>query len=140
MTGQIVLRSAVKIKGLSSWSGEKVAPPTAAGDRSPIQSLPSSSWSFQWIRSFGETAVTLRAELDSRRCSKFPEVEVRKVLRRNLPVESVLERADHAQMIVVGSRGHGGFVGLLLGSVSQGLLHRDRPCPLAVVHAERSES
>jgi hypothetical protein len=76
MTGQIVLRSAVKIKGLSSWSGEKVAPPTAAGDRSPIQSLPSSSWSFQWIRSFGETAVTLRAELDSRRCSKFPEVEV----------------------------------------------------------------
>jgi hypothetical protein len=76
MTGQIVLRSAVKIKGLSSWSGEKVAPPTAAGDRSPIQSLPSSSWSFQRIRSFGETAVTLRAELDSRRCSKFPEVEV----------------------------------------------------------------
>ncbi|WP_404382990.1 universal stress protein [Knoellia locipacati] len=72
--------------------------------------------------------------------AKFPELEVRKVLRRNLPVESVLEKADNAQMIVVGSRGHGGFVGLLLGSVSQGLLHRDRPCPLAVVHAERSES
>jgi hypothetical protein len=76
MTGQIVLRSAVKINGLSSWSGEKVAPPTAAGDRSQIQSLPSSSWSFQRIRSFGETVVTLRAELDSRWCLKFPEVKI----------------------------------------------------------------
>jgi nucleotide-binding universal stress UspA family protein len=71
--------------------------------------------------------------------AKFPELEVRKVLRRNLPVEAVLEKAGDAQLIVVGSRGHGGFVGLLIGSVSQGLLHRERPCPLAVVHAEHRE-
>lgn len=71
---------------------------------------------------------------------KFPELEVRKVLRRNQPVEAVLDQAQDAQLIVVGSRGHGGFVGLLIGSVSQGLLHRDRPCPLAVVHAERGEA
>ncbi|KGN40682.1 universal stress protein [Knoellia aerolata] len=67
--------------------------------------------------------------------AKFPEVEVRTVLRRSLPVEAVLAESEGAQLIVVGSRGHGGFVGLLLGSVSQGLLHRDRPCPIAVVHA-----
>ncbi|WP_353950223.1 universal stress protein [Knoellia sp. S7-12] len=67
--------------------------------------------------------------------AKFPEVKVRSVLRRSLPVEAVLSEAEGAQLIVVGSRGHGGFVGLLLGSVSQGLLHRERPCPLAVVHA-----
>lgn len=67
--------------------------------------------------------------------AKFPDVKVRTVLRRSLPVEAVLSEAEDAQLIVVGSRGHGGFVGLLLGSVSQGLLRRERPCPLAVVHA-----
>ena len=67
--------------------------------------------------------------------AKFPDVSVRTVLRRSLPVEAVMSEAEGAQLIVVGSRGHGGFVGLLLGSVSQGLLHRERPCPLAVVHA-----
>jgi nucleotide-binding universal stress UspA family protein len=71
---------------------------------------------------------------------KFPQLEVRKVLQRNLPVEVVLKNADGAQLIVVGSRGHGGFVGLLIGSVSQGLVHADRPCPLAVVHSGRRES
>ena len=70
-------------------------------------------------------------------CAKFSDVQVHPRLRRSLPVEAVLAEAeaDKAQLIVVGSRGHGGFVGLLLGSVSQGLLHRERPCPLAVVHA-----
>lgn len=69
--------------------------------------------------------------------TKFPDVSTTTVLRRNLPVDAVLERAEGAQLLVVGSRGHGGFVGLLIGSVSQGLLHRDRPCPLAVVHGDR---
>lgn len=67
--------------------------------------------------------------------AKFPEVKVRAVLRRSMPVEAVLSEAVGAQLIVAGSRGHGGFVGLLLGSVSQGLLHGERPCPLVVVHA-----
>ncbi|MDT0214980.1 universal stress protein [Rothia sp. ARF10] len=72
--------------------------------------------------------------------AKHPEVEVTKVLRRNLPVEAVLARAEGAQLVVVGSRGHGGFVGLLIGSVSQGLIHRDRPCPLVVVHGAKEQS
>lgn len=67
---------------------------------------------------------------------KFPDVEVRKVLVRDLPVDAVIAEAQRAQLIVVGSRGHGGFAGLLLGSVSQGLLHHERPCPLAVVRAQ----
>lgn len=67
---------------------------------------------------------------------KYPDVKVRPVLRRDLSVPAILGQAKDAQLIVVGSRGHGGFVGLLLGSVSQGLIHHDRPCPLAVVHSE----
>lgn len=73
----------------------------------------------------------------ARWAEKYPDVAVRKVLVRQLPVQAVLAEATGAQLIVVGSRGHGGFAGLLLGSVSQGLLHRERPCPLAVVHSPK---
>lgn len=65
---------------------------------------------------------------------KYPEVEVRTAVHRRHPVGAILAEAGGAQLIVVGTRGHGGFAGLLLGSVSQGLLHHERPCPLAVIH------
>ncbi|MET3804060.1 nucleotide-binding universal stress UspA family protein [Nakamurella sp. UYEF19] len=69
---------------------------------------------------------------------KYPDVEVHPVVLRGRPAASMLEHwkettADNKpSLLVVGSRGHGGFVGLLMGSTSQALIAH-APCPVAVV-------
>jgi nucleotide-binding universal stress UspA family protein len=66
---------------------------------------------------------------------KYPDVHVVRKVVRDRASRALLGHAEHAQLVVVGSRGRGGFRGLLLGSTSQHLLHH-APCPVAVVRAE----
>ena len=62
-----------------------------------------------------------------------PPIETR--LIRGTATAALLEAAEDADLLVVGARGQGGFLGLLLGSVSQQVvLHA--PCPVVVVPAE----
>ena len=64
---------------------------------------------------------------------RYPDVNVTSMVHRGGPAHVILAAAEDAELLVVGSRGLGGFRGLLLGSVSQAVLHH-ATCPVAVVH------
>lgn len=53
------------------------------------------------------------------------------------PARVLLDAADGADLLVVGSRGHGGFAGLLLGSVSEYVVTH-ATCPVVVVRAPKT--
>ncbi len=64
---------------------------------------------------------------------EHPEVTVLRQVSPGGPRPALLAAAHRAQMLVVGARGLGGIQGMMLGSVSQAVLHH-APCPVAVVH------
>jgi nucleotide-binding universal stress UspA family protein len=65
--------------------------------------------------------------------TKFPDVPVTAAAVHTMdPVVALVEASRDAGLLVVGSRGRGGFASLLLGSVSQTVLTRAH-CPVAVV-------
>lgn len=68
--------------------------------------------------------------------TKYPNVRLDLHWEQGHPVPVLVAAGPNADLVVVGSRGRGAVAGLLLGSVSQGLLH-DSTCPVAVVPQRR---
>lgn len=64
--------------------------------------------------------------------SYFPELEIETDVIEGAPVEVLIRESQTAQLLVSGSRGRGGFAGMLLGSTSQGVLHHSKG-PVMVV-------
>jgi len=64
--------------------------------------------------------------------AKYPGVPVRTRVVPGNPVFALAATAVHADLLVVGARGRGGFRGLRLGAVGQGVLNHC-PAPIAVV-------
>ncbi len=69
---------------------------------------------------------------------KYPDVEVRRRVVHGQPVQTLVDAAAGAQLLVVGSRGRGAVRSALLGSVSHGVAHL-ATCPVAVVHTAEDE-
>jgi len=62
-------------------------------------------------------------------------VEIRRRMVRGRAADTLIAESDNASMLVVGSRGRGGFRGLLLGSVSQQITHHGS-CPVVIVRPD----
>jgi nucleotide-binding universal stress UspA family protein len=63
------------------------------------------------------------------------DVAIRRLVREGYPARVLMDVADDADLLVLGCRGHGGFAGLLLGSVSAHCVHH-APCPVLVIRGE----
>ena len=80
-----------------------------------------------------ENASTALEEAIAALGAQASGVEIERVIRVGQPAQVLVEAAAGADLLVVGSRGHGGFAGLLLGSVGQQVAHH-APCPVVIVH------
>lgn len=65
-----------------------------------------------------------------------PPVELEEVVREGNAARILIDEARFATLTVVGSRGHGGVAGVLLGSVSARVAEY-ADCPVLVVHGDR---
>jgi nucleotide-binding universal stress UspA family protein len=86
-----------------------------------------------------QAAARVLAESLAGHQEKYPDVPVFRRVVYSLDIaQTLLQATEQASLVVVGSRGRGAFRGLLLGSVSQALIHH-AACPVAVVHGAVGE-
>ncbi len=86
---------------------------------------------------FEDAAATAAAGLEEqivKVLGTVPGVAVVRTVREGPPTRVILDAARGADLVVVGSRGRGGFSGLLLGSVSAQVAHYAQ-CPVAIVRS-----
>ena len=110
------------------------------------------AWQYGYIGSIGpegrvppvgadldELRTAAEAALNASVREALPDTEVEIELHaiQGAAAGVLVEASRDADLLVVGSRGHGGFVGLLLGSVSQQCAHHAE-CPVVIVHAKRT--
>jgi nucleotide-binding universal stress UspA family protein len=94
-------------------------------------------WTPPWPEGFDfeYEATKVLAETVAAVLGDDPDIDVKCTTVNGNAAHVLRERSHEASMIVVGSRGHGGFAGLLLGSVSE-FLAAHSLCPVTIVHED----
>lgn len=120
---QAALRG-TSLVALHAWTTWSVPVPPPPPD-------PAAPYAYERGR-LAEDEERLLAEAVAGCAERYPQVPVERRPVRGATRETLLAESRNAQLLVVGARGRGGFTGLLLGSVSQAVLHHAH-CPVAVV-------
>jgi nucleotide-binding universal stress UspA family protein len=102
-------RRGVDLKALHAWSDVEVF------------ELPGFDWPA--VRSEAERSL---AERLAGWQERYPDVTVDRLLVCDRPARQLIEQSESAQLVVVGSHGRGGLTGMLLGSVSNAVVHSVR--------------
>jgi nucleotide-binding universal stress UspA family protein len=87
-----------------------------------------------------DPAQDMRKVLDDTMQDVFgdqPPAGLRRLVYEGGAAQVLLDASQGAIMVVVGSRGHGGFAGLLLGSVSSNVAEH-ASCPVLVIHGDQA--
>jgi nucleotide-binding universal stress UspA family protein len=88
-------------------------------------------------RVFEEDAEAIMAKALDEVADEAEGIEIEKTLVEGRAASVLVSESRDADLLVVGSRGHGGFAGLLLGSVSQECAAH-AACPVVIVHERES--
>jgi nucleotide-binding universal stress UspA family protein len=115
----------VGLLALHSWTPP--SPPWRSEARSPGRELPELTSARvdrlqEWVRPWRE---------------KYPHIPVDCRVTERRPAGALIDASCDASLVVVGSHGHGSFAGLLLGSVSQQVIHHAAG-PVVVAHTRPS--
>lgn len=123
------------------WSASTVPRPPRKRPASPSTKHPGAGWALllctpgatwdhsastgphvEW-RNIKDAEEDLLAERLSGWRERYPDIAVRGIVVCDHPSLRLLEQAERAQLVVLGSHGRGGFAGMLLGSVWSAVVH-----------------